>query len=373
MSTITEEKHEQRMHAAVDKALKKQARLAEADALHHIVEATKAPAPKSPKKPSPQRPTSLFQKSSKFIPSTSSMAASAGSTQQELEAALNLRVAQQQSQEVTWNKRASPKASTGSVALLLSDYDVYKKQNGMRTLHECCGQPFLTLVAGVMQVVIPDSADGDEPLRTLLEDNFVTQDTFQIRLKSACKRLAMVKGCKADIEDLQVYLSDFYEFVQEFANRGKIEDPVDPDFNVNLVDYFMSNVEPLEMRTKMQEFKVTTFAGAITHFQSYLRPHTISLVNNICDRNFRDRPYDPFVPKVNTPRKASIAHDVSAAIIDKGTSSVRQLLHSRDNCTLLDGLPGAHMTKNCPTPPCKVCLTLCRPSAHSPRRCPASR
>ena len=100
------------------------------------------------------------------------MAASASSTQQELEAALNLRVVQQQSQEVTWNKRASPKASTASVALLLSDYDIYKKQNGIRTLHECCGQKFLTLVAEIMQVAIPDAADGDDPLRTLLEDNF---------------------------------------------------------------------------------------------------------------------------------------------------------------------------------------------------------
>ena len=105
------------MHAAADKALKKQARLAEADTLRRIAEAAKTP--------SPQRPTSLFRKSSKFNPSTPSMAASATSTQQEQEAALNLRVAQQQSQEVTWNKRASPKASTGSVALLLSDYDVY--------------------------------------------------------------------------------------------------------------------------------------------------------------------------------------------------------------------------------------------------------
>jgi len=47
MSTITEEEHEQRTHAAVDKALKKQAKLAEADALRRIAEATRAPAPKS--------------------------------------------------------------------------------------------------------------------------------------------------------------------------------------------------------------------------------------------------------------------------------------------------------------------------------------
>jgi len=108
-----------------------------------------------------------------------------------------------------------------------------------------------------MQIEVPDATDGDDPLRTLLEDTFETQDTFQIRFKSACKGLAMVKGRKANIEDLQVYLSDFYELVQGFADRGQIADPDDPDFNVNLIDYFMSNVEPLEMRTKMQESKVT--------------------------------------------------------------------------------------------------------------------
>ena len=45
MSTNTEVEHEQRVHAAVDKALKKQARLAEADTLRRIAEASKAPAP----------------------------------------------------------------------------------------------------------------------------------------------------------------------------------------------------------------------------------------------------------------------------------------------------------------------------------------
>ena len=179
----------------------------------------------------------------------------------------------------------------------------------------------------------------------------------------------MVKGRKADIEDLQVYLSDFYELVQGIADRGQIEDTDDPDFNVNLVDYFLSIVEPLEMRTKMQEFKETTFAAAITRFQSYLLPDTISLVKNIRDRNFLDRHYDPFVPKVDTPRKASIAHDVGAAIIDKEKPSGRQRLYSCDNCTRPDGSPGMHMSKNCPTSPCKACLALDGPSAHPPKLC----
>ena len=130
-----------------------------------------------------------------------------------------------------------------------------------------------------MQVKVPDAEDVDDSLRTLLEDTFETQDTFQIRFKSVFKGLAMVKGRTANIEDLQVYLSDFYELLQGVADKGQIDDPDDPDFNVNLVDYLMSDVEPLDMRTKMQEFKVAIFAAAITRFQSYLRPDTISLVN----------------------------------------------------------------------------------------------
>ena len=368
---LTEDEYAEKVQAAVDKALKKQARAAEVDALKRI-EAAKLQAIQSVKNPSPHRPTSLFQRSSSRInPSTPSMAArsaSPGSTQRELEEALNLRVAQQQSQEVTWNKRAPPKASTASVTLLLSDYDIYKKQNGLRTLHECCGKSFLTLLAGVMQIEVPDATDGDDPLRTLLEDTFETQDTFQIRFKSACKGLAMVKGRKANIEDLQVYLSDFYELVQGFADRGQIADPDDPDFNVNLIDYFMSNVEPLEMRTKMQEFKVTTFVAAIKTFQSYLRPDTISLVNNIRDRNLRARAYEPFVPTEETHRKAAIAHDTGITVptVDKPFKQVNFC----DNCTRHDGSPGMHMTKNCQKSPCKKCLALDNPSDHHQRLCP---
>ena len=106
-----------------------------------------------------------------------------------------------------------------------------------------------------MRVV--DEADGDDPLRSLLEHMSQTQDTFQTRLKFACKSLVIVQGRKANIEDLQSYLSDFYELIQGFADRGQIDYPDDPDFKANLIDYFMSNVEPLEMRMKMQEFKVS--------------------------------------------------------------------------------------------------------------------
>ena len=190
-------------------------------------------------------------------------------------------------------------------------------------------------------MVIPDAEDGDDPLRTLLEDTFETQDTFQTRFKSACKSPAMVKGRKADIEDLQLYLSDFWVLVQGFADRGQIEDPDDPDFNMNLVNYFFSNVEPLEMRNKMLEFKVSTFTAAIATYKTYLRPDTISLVNNIRDRNFRERPHDPFVLK-DTPRKASIANAAGSAVLEEEKSVAR--LHSCDNCTRPNGSPGLHMT-----------------------------
>ena len=140
MSTISEEDHhELRMQAAVDKVLKKQAKVVEADALRRI-DAAKAQALTSVKFSSPLAKHALFRISSSTNPSPPSLTASSASpsapTQQELEKALNLRVAQQQSQEVAWYKRAAPKASTGSVTLLLSDYDVYKKANGTRTLHE---------------------------------------------------------------------------------------------------------------------------------------------------------------------------------------------------------------------------------------------
>ena len=99
-----------------------------------------------------------------------------------------------------------------------------------------------------MAVDIPDAADGDDPLRALLVDSFETPDTFDNRFKTECKALAIPKGKQASIEDLQIYLSDFYSLIQGFVDRGQIEDADDPDFNLTLVSYFMANVEPLEMR-----------------------------------------------------------------------------------------------------------------------------
>ena len=117
-----------------------------------------------------------------------------------------------------------------------------------------------------MDVKIPDADDGDDPLRALLVATFEPPETFVARLKADCKALAMTKGKPASIEDLQTYLSDFYSRIQDFFNRGQIDDPDDPDFNLTLVSYFMANVEPLEMRNKMQEFRASTFSQALLRF-----------------------------------------------------------------------------------------------------------
>ena len=96
---ITEDEYNEKVQAAVDKALKKQARAAEVDALKRI-ETVRVQAIQSVKHPSPQRPTSLFQnqksaRTDSSMPSMAARSAPHGSTQQELEAALNLCVAQQ--------------------------------------------------------------------------------------------------------------------------------------------------------------------------------------------------------------------------------------------------------------------------------------
>ena len=96
---LSEDEYEQRMQEAVEKALKKQTTAAEVDELRRI-EAANAQVE------SVERPTSLFHS---FVPTEElsellenypvhallgSAFASPGSTQQELEAALNLRVVQ---------------------------------------------------------------------------------------------------------------------------------------------------------------------------------------------------------------------------------------------------------------------------------------
>ena len=88
--------------------------------------------------------------------STSSVCAT--SPQSALDEAL-----QQQSQEVDWNKRPPIKVTMASATRLLKDFDVYKQKQGVKSLHECCGPEFLTLLEGTMAVDIPDAADGDDP------------------------------------------------------------------------------------------------------------------------------------------------------------------------------------------------------------------
>ena len=50
---------------------------------------------------------------------------------------------------------------------ITKDFDIYKKKQGVKSLHDCCGVEFLTLLEGAMNVTIPDADDGDDPLRAL--------------------------------------------------------------------------------------------------------------------------------------------------------------------------------------------------------------
>ena len=80
-----------------------------------------------------------------------------------------------------------------SVTRLLKDFDVYKRKQGVKSLHECCGIEFLTLLERVMAVDIPDPADGDEPLRALLIGTLETPETLDSSCKAEFKALAMAK------------------------------------------------------------------------------------------------------------------------------------------------------------------------------------
>ena len=110
-------------------------------------------------------------------------------------------------QEVDWINRPHIKATMASVTRLLKDFDVYKRKQGVKSLHECCGIEFLTLLEGVMAVDIPDTADGDDPLRALLINTFETPETFDFRFKTQCKALAMPKGNACEMHRYQCDLS----------------------------------------------------------------------------------------------------------------------------------------------------------------------
>ena len=303
------------------------------------------------------------------VPNNGGMAAStslAPSTvlQSALDDALRARAVQQQSQEVDWNKRPPIKATMASVTKLLKDYDIYKRKQGVKSLHECCGIEFLTLLEGVMAVDIPDAADGDDPLRALLIDTFETPETFDSRFKAECKALAMAKGKQANIEDLQNYLSDFYSLIQGFVDRGQIEDIDDPDFNHTLNLYFMANVEPLEMRNKMQEFRASTFSAALKRFRKYLNPDIIALVNHTRAQNIakhaENAPFD-YHKSRETPRKANIISAIGSPPLFESFEC--------DNC-VVNNAPGNHKTKNCIMFPCKRCLLAGKPHEHRQSQCP---
>ena len=312
---------------------------------------------------------SISSSASTIVPPIGGLAASTPSVpttvlQSALDDALRARAVQQQSQEVDWNKRPPIKATMASVTKLLKDFDIYKRKQGVKSLHECCGIEFLTLLEGVMAVDIPDAADGDDPLRALLIDTFETPETFDSRFKAECKALAMAKGKQANIEDLQNYLSDFYSLIQGFVDRGQIEDIDDPDFNHTLNLYFMANVEPLEMRNKMQEFRASTFSAALKRFRKYLNPDIIALVNHTRAQNIakhaENTPFD-YQKSREYPRKANL-------VSTTGSPPLVETFQC-DNC-VVDGVPGNHKTKNCIVFPCKRCQAAGKPHEHRQFRCP---
>ena len=332
--------------------------------------------------PSPLHGKSLFRsiytspfknpptKSSAASPSLVARSSGASSPQTDLDEALRARAIQQQPQEVAWSKRLPTKATLASVTLLLKDFDIYKRKQGVKSLHDCCGVEFLTLLEGAMDVKIPDADDGDDPLRALLVATFEPPETFDSRLKADCKALAMPKGKQASIEDLQTYLSDFYSLIQEFFNRGQIEDVDDPDFNLTLISYFMANVEPLEMRNKMLEFRVSTFSQALSRFRKYLKPDIIALVNVTRAQSYDKRTatdLHPFSKPVEIPRRAN------KLSFEKGQES--NPTPTNDPGTMLEifdcqNCPGTHKTKNCVIFPCVKCKAAGKPDEHTQRNCP---
>ena len=185
---------------------------------------------------------------------------------------MRARAVQQQPQEVNWKQRPPTKTTLASKTKLLKVYDCYKRNQGIKSLHNCCGIELLTLLEGDMNLDNPDPANGYKPLRDLMVNTFETPETFDSRFKVECRVLAMAKGKQPNIDDLQNYLSDFYSLIQGFVDQGLIEDIDDPDFNLTLTSYFMANVEPLEIRQKMQEFRVSTFSAALKRFRKYLNP-----------------------------------------------------------------------------------------------------
>ena len=106
---------------------------------------------------------------------------------------MRARTIQQQPQEVDWNKRSPTKATLALVTSLLKDFDIYKRPQGVSSLHDCCGVEFLTLLEGAMDVAISVADDGDDPLRALLVAPFEPPETFDVRLKTEALAMAIGK------------------------------------------------------------------------------------------------------------------------------------------------------------------------------------
>ena len=219
-----------------------------------------------------------------------------------------------------------------------------------------------------MAVDIPEAANGDDPLRDLLIGTFETPKTFDSRLKTECRVLATSKGKQANIEDLQTYLSDFYYLMQGFVDRGQIEDVDDPDFNFTLISNFMANVVPLEMRTKMKEFRAFTFSGALARFRKYLKPDIIALINDSRAHNIAKYGVHDVLDyhrSGDTPKRAN-----KVSTTESEPAQVIREFFQCENCVVNNAL-GTRKTKNYITFPCKRWGEAAgKPHEHPQRVCP---
>jgi len=78
--------------------------------------------------------------------------------------------------------------------------------------------------ATISNLTIPDAADGDTPLRALLVATFEPSETFDVKLKTEYKVLAMAEGKQASIADLRTYISDFYSLTINLVTRENCPD-----------------------------------------------------------------------------------------------------------------------------------------------------
>ena len=109
----------------------------------------------------------------------------------------------------------------------------------------------------------------------------------------------------------------------------------------------MANVEPVEIRNKMQEIWASTFSGALARFRKYLKPDIIELVNHTRAHNIaKHAETDDFDYKSrDTPKRANKVSDTQS----RHDQHIQEVFKC-DNC-VVNNAPGNHKTTNCITFP----------------------